>query len=87
MDTQQFYVQFLILFVGHQCLKVVRALTGSAAILCPAVRVSDVTNKASLCGRSIRYVMTQRCWLLIGKEDSTQLCSEELRFEAVKVLV
>ena len=31
-------------------------VTLSAAILCLAVCITDVTNKAGLCGKSIKYV-------------------------------
>ena len=30
-----------------------------AAILCPAVCVGDILNKASMCGKTIEYVMWQ----------------------------
>ena len=46
-----------------------------AAILCPAVCISDVINKAKTCGKSINYV-TNITWLR----------PEELQFEAKGLL-
>ena len=34
-------------------------MTTNAAVLCPAVLISDVMNKAGLCGKSIKYIMSQ----------------------------
>lgn len=46
-------------FIGLVCqimLESLESMTLSANIACPAVGTSDVTNKAGVCGRSIKYV-------------------------------
>ena len=57
--------------------------TVSAAFLCKAVCISDVINKADMCGKSIAYVTSQpfsaHDW---SKSEPTWLLPEELKFEA-----
>ena len=49
MYRQQFFTQFLAIFVKNQHL----------TILCPVVFVSGVMNKAGMCDKSIKCVMSQ----------------------------
>ena len=54
---QQFFTGPLTLFVRNRLLKVAET-TVSAAVLCTAIGISDVTNKAGMGGKSIKYVMS-----------------------------
>ena len=45
----------------------------SAAILCPAVWISDVVNKASMCGKGIENVMIQPFYALHWYIDMEQM--------------
>ena len=56
--------------------------TMSAAIFCPAVCVSDVMNKASMCVRSIKYVRSQPFSALHWQMEPIWLLPEEVIFEA-----
>lgn len=67
IDTQQFFTWFLVLFVENQHLKVAKTQL-CAAILCPAVGIGDVVNKAGfmeMCGVSIRYIKSQPFFLAV----------------------
>ena len=64
-DSKAFFssFKFIILFVKNQHLKVATTLSAvsvSGAILCPAVSVSDVMNKAGgINGKSTNYTTSQ----------------------------
>ena len=56
----------------------------SAAILCAAVWISDVINKARVCGENIQHVTScslAGLYCSIGKERTKWLRPEELRLE------
>ena len=44
----------------------------SAAILCPAVCISDVMNKPRTCVKIIKYVMSQQFLLFTSKEHTSR---------------
>ena len=44
----------------------------SAAILCPAVCISDVMNKPRTCVKTIKYVMSQPFLLFTNKEHTSR---------------
>ena len=59
----------------------------AAAILCPAVCVSDLMNKARMSGKSIKFDLSQPCQLFMGKEQTNMwLHPEELRCKAEHTL-
>ena len=64
-DSKAFFssFKFIILFVKNVRLKVattLNAVSVRGAILCPAVCVSDVMNKAGgVCGKSTKYTISQ----------------------------
>ena len=55
MYMQQFFTQFLAIFVKKSTFEKNMTLT----ILCPVVCVSGVMNKAGMCDKSIKCVMSQ----------------------------
>ena len=54
----------------------------SDAILCPAVCVCDVMNKAGMCGSGVYYVMSQPC---SGKERIQHTITTEVPHEEFKM--
>ena len=48
--------------------------TVSAAILCPAVCISDVMTKAGVDDKSIKYVMTTKAWRTASCNCQVQTC-------------
>ena len=54
--TQQFFTCFLILVLKSWHFQSCDNMTMHAAILCPAVCVRDITNKASMYGKSIVHI-------------------------------
>lgn len=61
--------------------------TASAAILCPAVCTSDQTNKAEICGRNIKYIVSQYLSVLsLLKSETTWLHHDELQSRKVLLL-
>ena len=56
----------------------------SAAILCLAVCVCDLINKAGMSSTSVKYTMNYRFLFFILKSQHTWLPPEELKFKAQK---
>ena len=54
-------------------------MTMSAAILCPAVCTSDVTNKAGMYGKCIQYVTSQRFSAFHGRTKTWLRPEENLK--------
>ena len=55
-----FFNWFPVLFVKKSTFEICKKnMDMSAAILCPAVCISDVTNGASMCGKWIKHIMGQ----------------------------
>ena len=58
-----------------------------AAILCTAVCISDVTNKAGMFGKSIKYITLQANCLSLVKRKPKWLRPEDLKLETKKVIL
>ena len=61
-------------FVKSRCWKVTETQLVSAAILCPAVYISDVINEDVMCGESIKL-----------RHKPTFLCSSPVKSEATRL--
>ena len=48
-----------------------------AVILCLAVCISDIRNKAGVCGTSVLYIMSQPCSEFIGQEQTNTAVPRE----------
>ena len=53
-NTQQFFTWLLVLFVEKLTFETHKNTTMGAAILCPAVNISDVTNRTCMCDKSTK---------------------------------
>ena len=83
-DSKQVFSQFMVQFVKKKSVFESREnIAVSAAILCSAVCVYDVINNASMCCRSVYYVIsqTQVCSSFV-KSEPTSLRPEEINLEA-----
>ena len=81
LRKKHFFAQFLVMFGIKKT-----DVSCETAILRPAVCVSDVRNKASMCGKSFEkcHVPAVFCSSL-AKSKLTWLCPNELGFEAEKI--
>ena len=60
----------------------------NAAILCPGVCISDITNKARMCGNSAPCITTNHFLFFICKTRTIMAApKQELKFKAKKVLL
>ena len=53
-NTQQFFTWLLVLFVEKLTFETHKNTTMGAAILCPAVNISDVTNRTCMCDKNTK---------------------------------
>ena len=66
IDIQEFFTLFLVLSVKRSTFQSRENTTVSNDIFGPAFCITDVMNKAGICGKSIKYVTSQSFSALRG---------------------